>query len=77
MAPRRRAVLPQRLAPLRHLRRVPRDERVPPLAPGRARAPVGAHRKLAEIERAVITLANRVRKLRQEFDTLVAAINAR
>lgn len=31
-------------------------------------------RKLAEVERAVITLANRLRKLRQEFDTLVSGI---
>jgi chromosome segregation ATPase len=33
-------------------------------------------RKLAEVERAVITLANRVRKLRTDIDALVAAINA-
>lgn len=32
--------------------------------------------KLAEIERAVIALANRVRKLRAEFDTLVRGIAA-
>jgi hypothetical protein len=32
--------------------------------------------KLAEVERAVITLANRVRKLRAEFDTLVRGIAA-
>lgn len=31
-------------------------------------------RKLAEVERAVITLANRLRTLRQEFDTLVGGI---
>lgn len=31
-------------------------------------------RKLAEVERAVITLANRLRKLRQEFDTLVSGV---
>lgn len=38
-------------------------------------APVpGDDRKLAEVERAVITLANRLRKLRQEFDTLVSGI---
>lgn len=31
-------------------------------------------RKLAEVERAVITLANRMRKLRQDFDALVSGI---
>jgi len=33
-------------------------------------------RKLAEVERAVITLANRMRKLRTDIDALVGAINA-
>lgn len=33
-------------------------------------------RKLVEVERAVITLANRVQELRADFDTLVCSIAA-
>ena len=40
-----------------------------------APVPVG-DRKLGEVERAVITLASRVRRLRHDFDQLVGAINS-